>query len=200
MSSVEFRLATPDDAGGMLAIYAPIIEETAISFEDTVPALSEYRERFEEIDGVFPVVVAVDGKRVAGFAYAGLHRVREAYRWSVETSVYVDPPLKRLGIGRGLYTTVFELLKAQNYANALAGITLPNDDSVKFHESMGFTRIGIYPGVGYKFGEWRDTEWWNYRLQDRSEPSEPVALSRLGDATVNAAIDKGMAFVRQATR
>jgi len=181
----------------MLSIYGPIVEETAISFEEKDPGPATlFWCRFENIERAFPVVVAVDGLHVAGFAYAGRHRAREAYRWSVETSVYVEPSYKRRGIGRGLYTTVFEILKAQNYANALAGITLPNDESVRFHTSVGFTHVGVYPRVGFKFGVWRDTEWLNYRLRDDDKPAEPMRLKDLDPDTVSAALEKGEALVR----
>ena len=196
MSNVRLRLATPGDAAGMLAIYAPIIEETAISFEESVPDLASYRARFEAIDGVFPSVVAVDGERIAGFAYACTHRVRAAYRWSVESSVYVDPAYKRRGIGRGLYTAVFDILAAQNYANALAGITLPNEDSVAFHLGMGFEHVGVYPRVGFKFGRWRDTEWLNYQLRDDIEPAEPVPLQAVDKNAIDSALRAGEALVR----
>ena len=196
MSNVELRLATADDTAGMLAIYAPIIEETAISFEDTVPTLAEYRARYAAIENDFPVIVATDGTHVAGFAYAGLHRKRSAYRWSVETSVYVDPAYKRRGIGRGLYTAVFEILSALNYANALAGITLPNDESTEFHKRMGFEHVGVYPGVGYKFGHWRDTEWWNYRLRNDDEPAEPERMKNLDENLVAAAMKEGERLIR----
>ena len=125
----------------------------------------------------FPwLVCGVDG-RMAGYAYAGTHRARAAYQWSVDTSVYVDPAFHRRGIGTRLYTCLFQILAAQGYVRAYAGITLPNAGSVGLHEAMGFQSVGIYRGVGYKLGRWHDVGWWQLTLRETTDPGS-VARSR----------------------
>jgi phosphinothricin acetyltransferase len=127
------------------------------------------------------LICEVEGK-LAGYAYATRHRVRGAYQWSVDTSVYIDQRHRRRGIGRGLYASLFGILAAQGYFNAYAGIALPNPASVALHQSVGFELIGVYRGVGYKLGRWCDVGWWQRGLQDRQQsperPQELVAIAR----------------------
>ena len=101
-----------------------------------------------------------------------------SYQWSVDVSVYVDEGHRHRGIGRALYTSLFALLRLQGFHAAHAGITLPNAGSVALHESLGFRRIGVYPGVGYKLGAWHDVGWWQLSLRERAaSPGPPRALS-----------------------
>jgi phosphinothricin acetyltransferase len=93
---------------------------------------------------------------VLGFAYASPHRARAAYRWSVDSSVYVRSGTRHRGIAKALYGALFELLRRQGYVNVYAGITLPNPASVRLHESTGFSLVGTYARVGFKFGRWHD--------------------------------------------
>ncbi len=111
---------------------------------------------------------------LAGFAYGCKHRERAGYRWSVDTSIYVRPQFHRRGIARALYEKLLGALTAQGYCNAFAGITLPNDASIAFHESLGFTKLGTYRNVGFKMGRWRDVAWWQRQLAELSpSPAEP---------------------------
>ncbi len=181
----RIRLAEEADADAIAAIYRPIVEETAISFETTAPDRREMARRIADTLTSHPWLVCdVDGA-IAGYAYAARHRVRGAYRWSVDSSVYVASSHRQLGVGRGLYQSLFAILAAQGYFNAFAGIALPNQASVALHEAMGFERLGVYRRVGYKFGEWRDVGWWQLTLKPHAEsPSEPLdfeAVQRLGD-------------------
>jgi phosphinothricin acetyltransferase len=162
------RLATPDDAPAIAGIYRPIVEDTTISFEAIAPTDAEMRHRVTETLTVYPWLVLEDAGGVLAYAYGSRHRARAAYRWSVETSVYVDERHRGRGLGRRLYTTLLELLAAQGFANAYAGIALPNPASVALHERIGFRRIGVFPRVGYKFGEWWDVGWWHRPLSERT--------------------------------
>ena len=175
---VRIRLASEPDAEALAAIYSPFVEQTAISFETTPPGRDELLRRVVETTATYPwLVCELDGK-VVGYAYATQHRVRAAYRWSVDTSAYVGAAHHRRGIGRGLYVSLFEVLRAQGFFNAYAGITLPNAASVALHEAVGFKNIGIYERVGYKLGTWHDVGWWQLILQAHSEsPDDPLALS-----------------------
>ena len=115
---------------------------------------------------------------VIGYAYAGSHRIRQAYQWNAETSVYVAKAYKRKGIGRALYYSLFEILRQQGYQNLLAGIVLPNPASVHFHENMGFTHIGTYHRIGYKQEQWQDVGWWEVFIGDNQNPPGPIVPFR----------------------
>ncbi len=159
------RPATPDDAQAVLAIYAPLVRDTAISFELEPPDLAEMRARIAKTLPVLPWLVSEDALGdVNGYVYASKHRERAAYQWSVDASVYVDPAHHRRGIAGALYGRLFTLLRLQGFHAVHAGITLPNPGSVGLHESLGFRQVGVYRGVGYKMGAWRDVGWWQLRL------------------------------------
>ncbi len=137
-------------------------------------------ERLADTLQTHPWLVCVHRGAVARYAYATRHRLRGAYRWSVDTSVYVDPAHHRTGVGRGLYTSLLATLVAQGYVTAFAGIALPNPASVALHESMGFAPIGVYRRVGYKLGRWHDVGWWQLVLRDeQTPPREPVPIQSL---------------------
>lgn len=171
---LTLRLAEPADAAGILAIYAPIVRETAISFELEPPSEEEMRRRIEATLEKRPWLVCAAGGSIAGYAYASAWRERAAYQWTVETTVYVHPDHQRRGVARGLYTALLAALRVQGFATVLAGIALPNPASVGFHESFGFQWIGIYRSVGYKFGAWQDVGWLQLSLRDgREEPVSP---------------------------
>ena len=128
---------------------------------------------------------------MVGYAYAGEHRVRAAYRWNVEVGIYLDQTAHRRGIGRRLYGALFELLRRQGYVNAYGVITVPNPASVGLHESLGFVPEALFPKSGYKDGAWRDVGWWSLRLQPPPlPPSEPVPLPQLDPAVVAAVLEQ----------
>lgn len=131
-----------------------------------MPTLAAFEERMKTYLEFAPWLVAEENGHVIGYAYASRHRDRAAYQWDVEVSVYVAQGKKRAGVGRELYLELFELLKTQGFYNAYAGISLPNDASVGFHESLGFSHIGVYRNVGFKKGAWHSVGWWQRALQD----------------------------------
>ena len=178
----EIRLATEADAEGMLAIYTPVVLETAISFEMEPPSVEEFQSRIRTTLTRTPwLVCEIDG-RIAGYAYAGALRSRAAYQWSVEVTVYVHADYRRHGVGSAVYTSLFDSLRLQGYWNSYAAITLPNRGSVGLHERMGFFRIGTYYNVGYKFGTWHDVGWWQSELGPLPEnPAPPRILPDLRD-------------------
>jgi len=173
----RIRLAHDADAAPVAAIYGPIVEQTAISFETVAPAAEEMRRRIIETLETYPwLVCEIDG-RIAGYAYAAKHRTRGAYRWSVDSTVYVDPAFRRLGVGHGLYVSLFAILAQQGYVNAYAGIALPNEASVALHETLGFESVGIYRRVGFKHGAWHDVGWWALALNEHvPSPAEPAPV------------------------
>lgn len=164
-SLVQIRNATPADAAVLREIYRPYVETTAISFEVEVPTIEEFQRRISvAVEGWSWLVAEVDGKQV-GYAYASAHHAREAYRTSVETTAYVRKAYQRKGIGRALYTQLLNELCERGFGSAFAGITLPNDASVGFHESLGYELVGVFPRVGRKFGTWHDVAWFYRSIQ-----------------------------------
>jgi phosphinothricin acetyltransferase len=176
--SAVIRLAQASDAEAIQAIYAPLVLSTPVSFELEPPSADEMRRRMSAaIDELPWLVCELDGV-IAGYAYARRHRERPAYRWSVESSVYVDAAFHRRGIGRALYTSLFEILALQGHRNVLAGITLPNPASEVLHRCCGFTQVGVFPAVGFKFGRWHDVAWLHRPLSDQiTHPASPHPVS-----------------------
>ena len=167
------RHAEAADAPGCLDIYAPFANDTAVSFEAAAPSLSEFTQRITRITRTHTFLVAADAGRIAGFAYAGVHRERPAYRWSAEVSVYLGRDHRGQGLGRALYETLFPLLAEQGYRMLLAGISLPNPASLGLHQSLGFRDIGVYRRIGWKAGAWRDVAWLGLQLGDDTFETEP---------------------------
>jgi len=180
--SRHVRIATAADATGIQAIYAPIVRETAISFEEAVPSITEMADRIRTTLPMFPYFVFEVQGRVLGYAYAGAHRTRAAYRWSADVTVYVHGQARRCGIGRALYRLLLETLAWQQFHAAFAGITLPNVGSMALHEALGFEHLGTYREVGFKHGRWHDVGWWRRGLATGAPAGEPIPFSELPPA------------------
>ena len=191
------RLAKLDDAEQVQTIYAPYCR-TPISFETEPPTLNEMRRRLEKILDPYPWLVCEDGGEILGYVYASQHRERAAYRWSVDTTVYVRLGRQRRGLGRALYTSLLAMLPLQGFVNAYAGVTLPNPGSVGLHEAMGFRPVGVYERVGFKAGSWHDVAWFQRPL--RARPDEPPLPSRLEEVRHTTAwlhaLSSGVQFLR----
>lgn len=138
----------------------------------------------------YPWIVATAGDDIVGYAYAGPFSGRPAYDWSVETSVYVAEAARGRSVGKGLYASLFDILAAQGYRQALAGIALPNPASVALHERAGFAPIGMYRAVGWKFGSWHDVGWWQRGLADgeTGPPGARHAVTELPAPVLRAAL------------
>jgi len=163
----------------MQAIYAPVVEETVISFELVAPTVVEFGERIRAVTTHFPWLAAVGDGAVIGYAYASRHADRAAYRWSVDVSVYIATDWRGRGVGTALYRALFEELRSLGYVSAYAGITLPNPASVSVHEKLGFGHIGRFPNAGFKHGSWHDVGWWHLALQPPpADPAEPAGRPR----------------------
>ncbi|MHB8637221.1 MAG: arsinothricin resistance N-acetyltransferase ArsN1 family B [Fimbriimonadaceae bacterium] len=177
---IQIRPATPDDAGAIAAVYAHFVLTSPATFEIVPPDTAEIRNRIVHVTEMYPWLVAEGPEGVVGYAYAGRHRERHAYQWAVDSSAYIAPHCQRLGLGRSLYTRLFEILTRQGLTNVFAGITLPNEASVGLHVAMGFAHVGVYRNVGYKFGAWHDTSWWQLSLRHHDgEPAAPVSWRNL---------------------
>lgn len=155
----DIRLVHPDDAKDLLEIYTPIVLNTATSFETEVPSALVFQERIKLYSEKSPWLVATNGDKVMGYAYATEHRSRQAYQWNQEVTVYVHEEYQKQGIASALYTKLLDLLTAMGFRKVLAVITLPNDVSIAFHQRFGFRHIGEMSEIGYKIGRWHDTSW-----------------------------------------
>ena len=177
MSPTTIRDADPArDAGACAAIYAPHVESGPTSFEERAPSEAEMAARIERVSATHPWLVAEEGGEVVGYAYACRYRDRAAYRWAADVSVYVADGQRGQGLGRRLYEALFERLRRQKFQVACAGITLPNDASVRLHEALGFVRVGVSPRIGWKAGAWHDVSWWQLELTPTAPgtPLEPL--------------------------
>ena len=182
---MRIERVTIDDAPELLAIYAPYVKDTAITFEYEVPTLEEFRTRIIKIGSKYPFIKAVDNGEILGYAYAASFKERKAYDWSVETTIYVKLGKQRMGTGRKLYRALELSLKDMGILNMNACIAVPakedehlTDASCRFHEKMGFTMVGRFHNIGYKFGTWYDVVWMEKMLGEHEDSPPPV---RFGD-------------------
>ena len=163
---IRIRPAKPEDAEKLLAIYAPYVEQTAITFEYEVPTVEEFRERIHNTLKKYPYLVAEQGGEPVGYAYVGPFHDRPAYDWAVETSIYVDQNKKRMGIGKKLHEALEEELRNRGFLNMNACIAYPAQEdeyltrnSVEFHAHLGYRMVGRFHQCGYKFNRWYDMVW-----------------------------------------
>ena len=179
------RIAQETDAEALLALYAPYVEKTAITFEYDVPTPEEFRGRIRHTLDRYPYLVAEEDGEIVGYAYAGPFKARSAYDWAVETSIYVAEGAKRQGYGRMLYETLEKLLALQHIINVNACIAYPETedayltrDSVAFHTRMGYRLVGQFHKCGYKFGRWYDMVWMEKCLS--AHPDKPLPVTPFG--------------------
>ena len=192
------RLAHEGDAAGVLAIYAPVVRDTAISFELEPPSPDDMRERIRSLQSRAPWLVCGDGAETWGYAYGDRFRPRAAYQWSAEVTVYVSPSRQRRGVGRALYTSLLAALRLLGYRNAFAAITLPNPGSVGLHEGLGFRPAGLLRAAGFKFGQWHDVGWLQLELQPLGRPDAPPSTVAMVEASAEwrAALSRGLPQLR----
>lgn len=163
---ITVRTASPEDASEILNIYAPYVENTAITFEYDVPDLNEFRQRIVNTLKKYPYIVAVEDGKIVGYAYAGTFKARAAYDRSVETSIYIKTDERGKGIGKTLYNELESRLKEQGILNlnaCISWIDTPDEylthQSPEFHARLGYTRCAHFHKCGYKFGKWFDMIW-----------------------------------------
>jgi len=189
---MHIRLAAPGDAAAIQAIYAQYIV-TTVTFEYQLPSVDQFVQRINTLLPDFPWLVALDGKRVVGYAYAHHLAQRPAYQWDAELSVYVDAAYGRQGLGTALYRTLMALLAAQGIRSAYACVTVPNPASDALHRRLGFTAVGRYPHAGYKDGSWHDVAWYQKDLTAVWDAPAPwVAFSRLDPAVWRPLVEEAV--------
>jgi phosphinothricin acetyltransferase len=177
---VIVRFAAPGDAAAVAAIYAPYVTDSFVSFEEQAPGEDEMRRRIESGGGLHPWLVAEDEAGIAGYASASAFRPRAAYRYAVETSVYLDRERCGRGLGRMLYARLLDLLERQGFVQAIGAISLPNEPSVRLHRALGFAEAGVYRDVGWKCGGWRSVGLWQRALAPASSPpAEPKRVTEV---------------------
>ena len=167
---MAIRHATLADLPRILEIYGPYVENTAISFEYTVPSLESFTQRFLGITAQFPWLVWEEEGCVLGYAYGSLPFERAAFQWSAEASIYLCPEAKGRGIGKALYAALEQLLQKQGYRKVYAIITTANDDSIAFHKAVGYRHTATMPDCGYKLGNWYGIVWMEKDLNSWSDP------------------------------
>ena len=186
--SAGIRFADPArDAAGILAVYAPYIRETAVTFEPEVPAPDAFTARVAGICADFPyLVLEVDGE-LAGYAYAHRQAERAAYAWNAELSIYMAGKWRGRGLGAPLYRLLERLLTMQGYVNLYGVITASNAGSIRLHEKLGYRQTGLHEKTGWKFGQWHDVAWLHKRVRE-GEPGTILPLSALDPAQVEREI------------
>lgn len=178
---MKLRAARPADAAAIAAIYAPYVTDSIVSFETDPPSEAEMRARIEACGDLYPWLVAEEENSILGYAYATAFRPRLAYRYSVETTVYLAAGAGGRGTGHALYGSLIATLVAQGFAQAIGAVTLPNPASVRLHEKLGFAQAGIYRQVGYKQGRWLDVGLWQRALAPATNPpTEPRTVTETG--------------------
>ena len=182
--SAGIRFADPArDAAGILAVYAPYIRETAVTFETEVPAPDAFTARVAGICADFPyLVLEVDGE-LAGYAYAHRQAERAAYAWNAELSIYLAGKWRGRGLGAPLYRLLERLLTMQGYVNLYGVITASNAGSIRLHEKLGYRQTGLHEKTGWKFGQWHDVAWLHKRVRE-GEPGPILPLAALDRAQV----------------
>ena len=163
---IVVRAATPEDAPALLAVYAPYVQQTAITFEYQVPSLEEFEERIEKTKQKFPYLVAEEEGILQGYAYASAYYNRAAYDWTVELSIYIREKARGKHIGSQLYASLERNLQETGFVNLLVCIALPNNASLTFHKKHGYEQVAHFKKVGYKFDKWHDIVWMQKRLLD----------------------------------
>ncbi len=175
----EIRLADFEDLSAILAISKWAAIHTAANFALEPESLESWQAEWRETQELYPYLVAVDHHNtIVGFAKAAPWKGRCDYTYSTEVTVYVHPDHHGQGIGKALYGRLIPTLKAQGYQSLLAGITQPNEASVRLHESFGFHRVALFERVGWKFGQWHDVGYWELLLQEETARPSPIVAVR----------------------
>lgn len=181
-SQLHIRLASADDAGGIRAVYAPFVD-TPVTFEEEVPSCETYRERIERICEKYPCLVAEEGGRIVGFAYAHELRERIAFQWNAELSVYLAPATQGQGVGSRLYATLIELLRLTGIKAVYGVVTSPNPASERLHRAFGFALMGTQPHAGFTCGAWHDVAWYVREIAPfEDEPAPPAPFPSYASA------------------
>ncbi len=162
---MKIRDATSTDSSAIAAIYRPFVLETTVSFEETAPSAADMAQRIAETQAAgFPWLVIEENNVLRGYAYATKWRVRHAYRFSAESTVYLAAGNAGRGLGAAIYSALLARLREQGLHSVMGGICQPNPASVALHEKLGFQKVAHFKEVGFKFGQWLDVGYWELHL------------------------------------
>lgn len=182
---IKIRSARLSDAKTLLAIYAPYIRKTAITYEYEVPSEEEFAERIRKVQERYPYLVAEKDGEILGYAYASAFHVRAAYDWAVETSIYLKENQRGQGLGKQLYGALEQALYSQNILNVYACIAFPEVEdeyltmnSVNFHKHLGYRETAVFKECAIKFHRWYHMMWMEKRIGEHSSHPEPVIAYR----------------------
>jgi phosphinothricin acetyltransferase len=184
LPTAQIRIAEIDDAHRILDIYAPYVSKTALTLTSRIPNLEQVVQTMLDVKKRYPYLICCIDGQVVGFAYAYRLHPHEAYNWTAELAIYIDPAFQGRGIATALYTALFQVLKIQGYCNLYAVITMPNDASVALHRHFGFDELAVMPKSGYKLGRWHDVMWMGMHIagcQDPAKHGDPLPVSSLND-------------------
>ena len=174
IQDTHVRMATLEDAAEIYAIYEPYILNTTVTFEyDRIP-IEDFKKRMEGVMKKYPWLVYEENGKILGYAYASNFHTRAAYAWDSELSIYLKDTCRGKGIGTALYNRLLELLEKQGIYTVYAYISMPNPDSIAFHEKYGFTVDGVHKNTGYKFNRWLDLTLLSKTLRECKGVPEPV--------------------------
>jgi phosphinothricin acetyltransferase len=157
---MNIRSVNSTDAAQIAEIYTYYIQNTHHTFETVPLSKDEMQDRINKVTEDYPYLVAEEDGQILGYAYATQFRLRQAYEFAAEVSIYVRNGAKQRGIGTWLYEQMFEELAESDVHAIIAAISLPNDPSIRFHEKLGFSKVGHFREVGYKLGRWIDVAYW----------------------------------------
>lgn len=181
-SQLHIRLASADDAGDIRAVYAPFVD-TPVTFEEEAPSCETYRERIVRICEKYPCLVAEEGGRIVGFAYAHELRERIAFQWNAELSIYLAPAAQGRGAGSCLYAALIELLRLTGIKAVYGVVTSPNAASERLHHAFGFALMGVQPHAGFTCGAWHDVAWYVREIAPfEDEPAPPAPFPSYASA------------------
>ncbi|KRM00064.1 GNAT family N-acetyltransferase [Liquorilactobacillus satsumensis] len=174
----KIRPAVLQDAATLVKLYSYYVEQTAITFEYTVPSIAEFKKRMLKISRRYPYLVALVNQKIVGYAYLSAFHPRAAYGWSAEISIYLDPKTRHQGIGSRLYAELEKIARAQNILNLNACISFSETQtahlpltSVYFHKKMGYVQTAHFHQCGYKFSTWYDMIWMEKILAAHTIPA-----------------------------
>ena len=186
IDDISIRFAKPEDAKELLKIYAYYVTDTAISFETEVPSEEEFKLRIEEVLKSYPFIVACKDDEILGYAYLHSFVGRKAYELSAETTIYLNPDKKKMGIGKKLYSVLEDIAKEQNITNLYSCIGYVdkedeylNNNSVQFHEHTGFRMVGKFENCGHKFGRWYHMVWMEKIIGEHKEIREFIKFEEM---------------------
>ncbi len=194
MSTVHFRRATEEDVVPILAIYAPYVTDSAITFEYDVPSEEEFRQRIRTISAEYPYFVCESDGQIIGYAYAHRHMERAAYQWNAEISIYIRQGFTGKGLGKTMCQTLIDLLRLQGIRNVFSCVTIPNERSAHLHHSMEFSTEGIFQNAGYKCGKWQTIAWFRKNIAPyTNEPAPFLPISRIDRQLIDSILEKNAA-------